>query len=141
MIVRTNRPSTLLVVFVAAGMTALGACSSGKDAPKTPLAEFMAQPSRSAPVEAGVPDLPAAAHVPLDSGNALYRAKRYAEALAQYRLVAKLAPNDGAGYFGMYMIADVTRNRPLADSAMAALQARNMLPPSAPHVTPGGRSK
>jgi Flp pilus assembly protein TadD len=59
----------------------------------------------------------------LDSGNILYRAKAYDEALVQYRRSAELAPTEAAPLLGILMVADVTKNAKLADSTRARMRA------------------
>lgn len=65
-----------------------------------------------------------AAQAALDSGNALYRAKKYELALVQYRLAAKIAPANAAPYYGIGMVATQLGNKALADSAMQAVSQR-----------------
>lgn len=72
-----------------------------------------------------VPTITGEAKVALDSGNTLYSAKSYALALAQYRRAASLAPSAEAPLFGMLMVATVTKDSRLADSATAQLRALN----------------
>lgn len=71
-------------------------------------------------------DLSPEAHAALDSGNASFRAKRYADALAQYRLTAKRAPGDPTALLGMYMVAQATKDARLGDSVIAVLRAMGM---------------
>jgi hypothetical protein len=120
------------------------ACGRGNEAPKTQattsaIAAAIA-PSRPSAGADSSPDLPADARASLDSGNALYRAKRYADALVQYRLTARRAPGDPTAYYGIYMVAEATKNRALADTASAALTARGAMAPM-PHPQPKGTSK
>jgi len=68
--------------------------------------------------------LPPEAKTALDNGNQLYRAKQYKLALEQYRLAAKLAPAHASPYYGIYMAADKLGDKKLADSAIAAVNAR-----------------
>ncbi len=105
--------------------TAMLACSSGSEAPKVPLGE------RAVAVDSARPVAPAAhaiigprAKAELDTGNALYRKKQYAEALVHYREASTLAPQHAAPFFGMYMVARATNNAVLADSALAAIRVR-----------------
>lgn len=131
------------LVILAATTLLMVACGGGKEPPKTPLSEG-STPSGPGPTvhpTGDTRDLPLGARIALDSGNALYRAKRYAEALTQYRLAAKHAPEDAAAYFGWYMVAEATKNKPLADSASAAIRARGMMAPTGPHMPPNGGSK
>jgi hypothetical protein len=131
---RTSSGSAFRAVLLAVTVAAALACSEGKEpAPKTPLSELSAQ--RGGELTAGFAGaMSAEARVVLDSGNALYRAKKYADALAQYRIAAQRAPEDPAPYFGIYMVAGATGNKRLEDTAQAALRARGMVPPEGPHV-------
>jgi hypothetical protein len=122
----------------------IAACGRGAETPRT-AATTSAISAAIAPAKASdtadtSPELPADARVSLDSGNALYRAKRYADALVQYRLTARRAPGDPTAYYGIYMVAEATKNRALADTASAALTARGALAPM-PHPLPKGSSK
>jgi hypothetical protein len=132
---RTSSGRAFRAVTLAATVAVvLLACNKGKEpAPKTPLSEVSAQSGGElAAGSAGA--MSAEARVVLDSGNALYRAKKYADALAQYRIAAQRAPEDPAPYFGIYMVAGATGNKRLQDSAQAALRARGMIQPEGPHV-------
>lgn len=131
---RTSSGSAFRAVLLAVAVAAALACGEGKElAPKTPLPELTAQ--RGEGLTAGFAGaMSTEARVALDSGNALYRAKKYADALAQYRIAAQRAPEDQAPYFGIYMVAGATGNKRLGDTAKAALRARGMVPPEGPHV-------
>lgn len=72
-----------------------------------------------------VPSITGDAKIALDSGNTLYTAKSYALALEQYRRAAALAPQAEAPVFGMLMVAGVTNNAALTDSATNRLRALN----------------
>ena len=72
-----------------------------------------------------IPSITGDAKIALDSGNKLYTAKSYALALAQYRRAASLAPTAEAPLFGMLMVANVTNDAALTDSATRALRALN----------------
>ena len=69
--------------------------------------------------------LPPSAAVALDRANADFRAGRHAAALAGYRAAAAAAPEFPAPWFGVLMVAQVTRDSALADSARAAIRARS----------------
>jgi hypothetical protein len=116
------------------------ACSKPADAPaKVPLGKA---PEAAAPAGASGPVLTAAAKKALDSGNVLFRAgsaakkkndaagakKQYADALLQYRQAAKDSPDHAAPWFGIQMVAKEQNNTSLADSAFAAIRARNAAP-------------
>jgi hypothetical protein len=61
--------------------------------------------------------------VALDAGNAAYRAKQYANAIARYREASVASPEHAAPWFGIYMAAMEMKNKSLADSAMAKVNA------------------
>ena len=65
------------------------------------------------------------ARTALDNGNQLFRAKEYKLALSQYRLAATLAPAHAAPWYGVYMVAGALHDKALADTAMAAVNARS----------------
>ena len=114
-----TRPRLALVLAACLGI----ACSGG-GAPKVPLS--------AAPTDSGARAMEAAhallgpeAQAALDSGNALFRRKAYAQALERYRLASDRAPQHSAPLFGIYMVARATNNTALADSALAGIRARN----------------
>lgn len=101
----------------------LSGCRPKDDQPVTPATT----PNLHAGIElssaaADAPPMSANARIPLDSGNKLYRAKRYPEALAQYRLAAARSPGDPTAYYGVFMVAAATKNTKLADSAMQMMR-------------------
>ena len=69
-----------------------------------------------------------AARAALDSGNAAYRLKNYSGALRHYRAAALSAPEQAAPWFGIYMIAQATGDKSLADSATAEVRRRTVDP-------------
>ena len=95
-----------------------------QEAPKVPLGQVSTADSARAMTAAHAIIGPAA-KAALDSGNALYRRKAYAAALAQYRAASTLAPAHAAPFFGMYMVARATSNTRMADSALAGIRQRN----------------
>jgi hypothetical protein len=120
-------------VLVFAGVVML-ACSSGQDAPKVPLSKTAPAPADSAGQEiAAHALLGPAARAALDSGNALFRKKSYAAALAQYQSASSLAPQHSAPLFGIYMVARATNNVAMADSALAGIRLRSGAMTPAPH--------
>jgi hypothetical protein len=122
---------SLQLLAVAAAATA---CSKMQEPPKRPLTEAAGDSARR--VEAANALIGPAAKVALDSGNALFRKKLYAPALAQYRAAGDLAPQHAAPLFGVYMVARAMGNTALADSALAGIRARNGGSPAAvPHGT------
>lgn len=76
----------------------------------------------SAPEPAG-PILSPAAKVALDAGNAAYRAKQFDAAITRYREASAASPDHAAPWFGIYMAASELKNKALADSAMAKVNA------------------
>ena len=127
--------SIQLLVFTLAAV--LSACT-GKDAPMVSLDKRSAPP---AVVNAGAapgdrptlnPDagLGPVARAALDSGNAAYRVKNYRVALRHYRAAANSAPAQAAPWFGIYMIAQATGDKALADSATAEVRRRTVDPAS-----------
>lgn len=125
--------------LAAVALLGLSACSSGDDA-GVPLAQAAAADSvkRMAAAHALIgPEALAA----LDSGNVLFRSKRYAPALAVYRAAADLAPQHAAPLFGIYMVARATNDSALADSALAEISKRNGEVPAAAHQFPDSTLK
>jgi len=104
--------STTRFYFGAVAVLCMLCVACGKDnAPKVPLGH---QQARN--------ELVGAAKVALDSGNALFRAKAYEGALAQYQRASELAPSETAPILGILMVADVTRNAKLSESTLARLR-------------------
>ncbi|MEP6731011.1 MAG: hypothetical protein ABJE10_10250 [bacterium] len=124
----TNRLRACLLI-AAVGVTV--ACG-GTDAPKVPLAQGPTLDSARA-MEAAHALIGPAAKAQLDSGNAYYRKKAYADALARYRAASALAPQHAAPLFGIYMVARATHDSAMADSALTGIRLRNGPLPSAPH--------
>jgi hypothetical protein len=109
--------------FCFAAVTIWG-CGGKSEVPKIPLSQ--AQPGTTNTSDSVSPGaMPPGAQMALDSGNMLYRAKAYDQALAQYRRSAELAPNESAPLVGIFMVADVTKNKKLADSTLARMNALN----------------
>lgn len=104
-----------------AALLVLG-CSGKDEAPMIPLDQATAT---GVSPHGTVPSITGDAKVALDSGNKLYTAKSYALALEQYRRAAALAPEAEAPVFGMLMVAGVTNNAALTDSATKLLRALN----------------
>ena len=105
-----------------AGVSLLGCGKS--DAPKIPLGA--APVTTAAPVNPPMSGPTGEARVALDSGNALFRAKAYDQALVQYKRSAELAPNEAAPLLGMMMVADVTKDSKLAEATL--LRIRKLIP-------------
>ena len=125
---RLRAPLILLLLTLASAATACGK----QEPPRIPLAQGAPVDSVRA-MEAAHALLGPAARAELDSGNAFYRKKEYHEALVRYRAASELAPQHAAPLFGIYMVARVTNNTKLADSALAGIRLRNGPLPAAPH--------
>jgi len=71
-------------------------------------------------------DMPPAAVAQLDSGTAAFRVDDHEAALRHYTRVTEIAPDIGAGWFGVYMAAEALGD---VDGAAAALErARGVVP-------------
>ena len=71
-------------------------------------------------------DMPPAAVAQLDSGTAAFRADDFEAALRHYTRVTEIAPDIGAGWFGVYMAAEALGD---VEGAEAALErARGVVP-------------
>lgn len=96
------------------------ACNGKDEAPMVPLGQA---PATGTSPHGPISGITGDAKVALDSGNKLYSAKAYALALAQYRRAAALAPTAEAPLFGILMVASVTNDAALTDSATKALRS------------------
>jgi hypothetical protein len=123
----TRTGGTLFLILAAA-------CSSGDEGPKTPLAALAADSGAAPAAEQDI--LTPAAQAAVDSGNVLFRARRYPQALSRYRAAAVLAPQSPTPLFGIYMVAQATANTRLLDSAVAELRRLNGPLPDAIHGAP-----
>ncbi len=117
----TDSPLRRFALPTLAALLVLG-CSGKDEAPMIPLDQATAT---GVSPHGTVPSIAGDAKVALDSGNTLYTAKSYALALEQYRRAAALAPQAEAPVFGMLMVAGVTNNAALTDSATKLLRALN----------------
>lgn len=109
---------------LAAAVTIWGCNGSNREAPKTPLDQ--AQPKSMGASGAATPGaMGGEAKTALDSGNILFRAKAYDQALVQYRRSVQLAPTESAPLLGILMVADVTKNAKLSDSTLARMRVLN----------------
>ncbi|MHB1312106.1 MAG: hypothetical protein ACYC3L_08825 [Gemmatimonadaceae bacterium] len=115
------------------------ACGYGKSADegKVPLGSAPAgQPATAGVAGASgasaaiVPSMTGEAKVALDSGNAAYRRKDYATALVAFEKSQKLAPDDAAPWFGIYMVAQARKDNKAADAALAEIQKRSEVVPA-----------
>ena len=122
--------------LLSLGLVAAIASGCGKsDAPKTPLA---GEAQTSAGNQAAAPGISGNAKVALDSGNVLFRGKSYAEALAQYRRSAELAPGEISPLLGIMMVADVTNDSSLARATVPRIRK---LDPSYADSAPGSHAR
>jgi Flp pilus assembly protein TadD len=71
-------------------------------------------------------NMPPGAVEQLDSGSVAYREDDFAAALRHYTRVTELAPDVGAGWFGVYMAAEALGDTELAEGALE--RARNVVP-------------
>lgn len=71
-------------------------------------------------------DMPPAAVAQLDSGTAAYRADDFEGALRHYTRVTEIAPDAGAGWFGVYMAEHALGHVDRAAEAME--RARGLVP-------------
>jgi hypothetical protein len=110
--------TTLSGSIAFAVVLSIGACK-GNEAPKIPLGQApMATPGAEQPAGGLTGD----ARLALDSGNALFRAKEYDQALAQYGRSADLAPNELAPLLGIMMVADVKGDAKLAGETLPRIR-------------------
>lgn len=111
-----------LTMLVATPLVAVTACKKAQEAPKTPLSQMTApaDSTKANPHNTMSPEARAA----LDSGNALFKAGKYADALKSYQTASQLAPLNAAPFYGIWMAADKLGKKALADSASAQIKAR-----------------
>ena len=62
----------------------------------------------------------------LDSGSQAFRTQNFEAALGHYEKVTEMAPEVGAGWFGVYMAEDALGNEPAAFEALE--RARELVP-------------
>lgn len=67
--------------------------------------------------------MPPEALAQLDSGTAAYRADDFEAALRHYTRVTEIAPEVGAGWFGVYMAAEALGDAELAEQALERARA------------------
>lgn len=104
-------------ILTVLAMLLLG-CGPG-DNDRVPFGQSAGNAGQTAPRITGE------AKIALDSGNALFRAKAYDLALAQYRRSAQLVPTDVTPLFGVLMVAEATDNPKLADSVRTVMRSLN----------------
>lgn len=109
-------------LYLLAAVAIWGCDRSDRDAPKMPLRGANAT-ANGASGAAMLPTITGEAKTALDSGNTLFRAKAYDGALGQYRLSARLAPNELAPLLGILMVADATKDTRLGDSTLRRMRA------------------
>lgn len=114
----SQRPMIATLVPTLAAAAVLIGCTTRAEPPKQPLGKATASADAETPARAA---LPQDAKNALDAGNAAFRAKKYDEALTQYRAAAKAAPNDVAPYYGIYMAANKLGKTAVRDSASALI--------------------
>lgn len=71
-------------------------------------------------------EMPPEAVAQLDSGTLAYRGDHFEAALRHYMRVTEVAPDVGAGWFGVYMAAEALGDSALAERALA--RAREIVP-------------
>lgn len=115
--------NTMTVLRFCSFAAAMGICAcGGTDAPKTPLGGAS---STAVAANEAVPAITGEAKLALDSGNRLFRAKAYDNALAQYRRSAGLAPTELAPLLGIMMVADVTKDSKLIEATLPRIRKLN----------------
>jgi hypothetical protein len=120
-----SRPVRLVRLAVpGAALLALAASACAKSDADTGAAASASAPAVPPPGQGAAPMIPEAVRIPLDRANGAFRAGRYDDALQGYREAAAAAPDEAAPWYGVYMVAQATKNAALADSAMAAVRAR-----------------
>src|SRR5579872_1863950 len=110
----SQRPTLAALIPTLTAAAVMMGCSTRAEPPKLPLGTPSAAVESENPARAA---LSPAAKTALDAGNTAYRAKKYDEALKQYRLAAKASPSDVAPFYGIYMAADKLGQTALRDSA------------------------
>lgn len=112
-------------LLLASCVVAAACGANGTDSPKQPLGSAAAAPVSDAPapdqLPAGMTPL-SVAH--LDSGNVAFRARQYDQAMVYYRKAVADVPDHAAPWYGIFMVAQATKNSALADSATNAIAAR-----------------
>lgn len=116
-----SRARRTLAIAAALALVAT-ACKKQAEPPKTPLGEMTSQQADTANPHTS---LSPGARAALDSGNTLYRAGKYTEALKAYQSASAQSPLNAAPFFGIYMAAGKLGQKPLADSALAEYGKRS----------------
>lgn len=107
----SNRPLAIVLLLVAAV-----SCRPDDQRTDSVTAEKAMQ-ARAA--------LPAEVVAQLDSGNAAFRVKDHKGALAHYTRATELAPDEAAGWYGVYMAQLALGNEEAAQAALAKAQSAN----------------
>lgn len=128
-----------LTMFVV-GATACVKERTGDD--KVPLRGDSPVPGASGGAMSGTaarpePVLSVESQQALEAGNAAFRRKDYAGALAGYEKAAKLSPEHAAPWMGVYMVARARNDSKVMDAAQAELIKRDPGPPLAPAPATG----
>lgn len=106
--------SRYVVRGVAVGLLALGLVVAEACRPDDQRTETLDPQGASTRAQ-----LPAEVVEALDSGNAAYRERRFEDALEHYRTATDAAPDEPAGWFGIYMAQSALGDSAAADSALA----------------------
>lgn len=138
----------IVPLAAAAALLVFSACEGKDDQPHTPLSQLTGQSASGttaadSPGVAGAPStaLSEASRSALTRGNEAMRAKKYDDALREYRAAAAASPHNAAPYFGIQMAARAMGNTALADSAARRIKALSPAGDSAqtdPHALPPG---
>lgn len=110
-------PLAVLAAIAGAGALIVYLVMRAPSAPAPPV-----EHPASMPAAAGDSVAAGAARPALTSGNAAFRAGRYAEALRHYRTAAGMEPASAAPHYGILLAARKLEDAPLADSALAAIR-------------------
>lgn len=124
--VRANGIATRALVLSCVMAAACGA--NGTDSPKQPLnaggAPGAVPTTDGPPVDQLPPGMTPMAAAHLDSGNVAFRARQYDQAMVYYRKAVLDVPEHAAPWYGIFMVAQATKNSALADSASKAIATR-----------------
>jgi hypothetical protein len=119
---RIHRSGLIFVILIG-----VGACAGDRSADSAAPTGDTTRSRTTSPVELG-------AAAQLDSGNAAFRAKDFAGALAHYRRSAERQSSLAAAWFGIYMAEGALGHTAAADSALQRVRA---LDPAAAGAHPG----
>jgi hypothetical protein len=121
--------TVLRILPLTAAVLVMTACADDDTKGRVPLAngagapagDAASLPARGAPP----PGMTAVSAALLDSGNVAFRVKQYAVAQQYYERAAAEVPDQAAPWYGVYMVAQATKNQPLSDSAMKMVSQRS----------------